>query len=116
MQKKIQKNKIKTYLLFVFVLFIFVLYFTLKDNYKAILEALSGVKIIYLFFGILFVFMSRILVGVILYSLTKKEKKDIKIGKLLRISLIYPFFAGITPGSLGGESFEIFYLKQTGIP
>lgn len=115
MQKKIQNNKIKIYLVFVVILFIFVLFFSLKDNYKAIIEALSQVKIIYLLLGILFVFLSKYLLGVTLYWLSKKENRDTKINKMVEIALIYPFFAGITPSSVGGESFEIFYLKQTGI-
>jgi len=110
-----QKKKIKLYLVFVFALFVFVLYFSLKDNYKAIIETLANVKIIYLLLGILFVFISKYFVGLVTYYLAKKEKKDTKLSKMVQIALIYPFFAGITPSSVGGESFEIFYLKQTGI-
>lgn len=110
-----EKKKIKLYLIFVIALFIFVLYFSLKDNYKAIIDTLSDIKIIYLLLGIMFVFISKYLIGVTLYYLAKKEKKDIKLKKMVQIALIYPFFAGITPSSVGGESFEIFYLKNSGI-
>lgn len=110
-----QKKKIKTYLVFVITLFIFVLYFALKDNYKAIINTLLKVNIIDLLIGILFVFISKYFVGATLYYLAKKEKKDTSFKKMFHIALIYPFFAGITPGSLGGETFEIFYLKETGI-
>lgn len=113
---RMQKKKIKLYLVFVFVLFIFVLYFSLKDNYKDILNALSKVKIIYLIIGILFVFISKCLIGIIVYLIAKKEHKDVSLKKMINIEIIYPFFAGITPGSSGGESFEILYMKQTGIP
>ena len=111
-----QKNKIKLYLVLVVILFVFVLYFSLKDNYMAIINTLAEVNIFYLFIGILFVFLSKYLIGVTLYYLAKKEKKDTSLRKMVEISLIYPFFAGITPSSVGGESFEIFYLKDTGIP
>ena len=107
-----QKKKIKTYLIFVFILFIFVLYFSLKDNYVAILDTLSNVNIIYLILGIIFVFLSKCLIGVIVYNFAKREKKDIKLGRIIHIELVYPFFAGITPGSLGGESFEILFAKS----
>lgn len=110
-----QKKKIKIYLIFVVILFVFVLYFSLKDNYNNILSALANVKIIYLLLGILFVFISKYLIGLITYYLGVKEKKNIKLSKMVQISLIYPFFAGITPSSVGGETFEIFYLKQAGI-
>lgn len=110
-----QKKKIKVYLVFVLVLFVFVLYFSFKDNYLEIIEALSGVKVIYLLLGILCVFISKYLIGVITYYLAIKEKKNSKFSKMLQIALIYPFFAGITPSSVGGEAFEVFYLKKTGI-
>lgn len=111
-----QNKKIKIYLVFVVILFVFVLYFSLKDNYKDIVNALADVKIIYLLLGILFVFISKYLIGVVTYYLAIKEKKDTKLIEMVQIALIYPFFAGITPSSVGGETFEIFYLKQTGIP
>ena len=110
-----QKRKIKTYLVFVIMLFVLVLYFSLKDNYMDIIRVLSKVKIIYLILGILFVFISNSLFGFVLYYLIKKEKKNISLKKMIYISLIYPFFAGVTPGSVGGEPFEIFYLKESGI-
>lgn len=110
-----EKKKIKLYLVLVFILFVFVLYFSLKDNYMAIIDALTKVNVLYLLLGIVLVFISKYLLGATLYYLAKKEKKDTSLKKMVQIALIYPFFAGITPGSLGGESFEIFYLKETGI-
>lgn len=110
------KKKIKLYLVFVFCLFVFVLYFTLKDNFKAIIDTLANVNFIYLLFGIVIVFISKLLIGVIIYCLSKREYKKIDIKKIFKIELIYPFFAGITPGSIGGESSEIIYLKQSGVP
>ncbi len=111
-----KKHKIKLYLLIVTILFIGILYFSLKDNYLDILNALSNVNIFYLAIGILFVFLCRYFLAVTTYYLAKKEIKDVKMSKMFKICLIYPFFAGITPSSIGGESFEIFYLKDAGIP
>ena len=111
-----EKKKIKLYLVLVFALFVFVLYFSLKDNYIAIINTLAKVNILYLLIGIGLIFLSKYFIGVTLYYLSKKEKKDTSLKKMNQIAFIYPFFAGITPGSLGGESFEIFYLKETGIP
>ena len=111
-----KKSKIKIYLLLVTILFIFVLYFSLKDNYRDILNTLSNVNILFLLVGILFVFLSKYLIAKTTYYLAKKETNDVSMTKMLEISLIYPFFAGITPSSVGGESFEVFYLKQTGLP
>lgn len=107
--------KIKWYLVLVMVLFVFVLYFSLKDNYIDIINTLSDVNIIWLIIGVLFVFISKYVIGLITYYLAKKEKEDISLWQMVKIALIYPFFAGITPSAVGGESFEIFYLKDSGI-
>ena len=65
--------------------------------------------------AVFFMFLSKYFLGETLYFLAKKEKSDIKIKDMVLIELIYPFFAGITPSSLGGESFEILYMRDCGI-
>ena len=69
------KKKIKLYLVFVFCLFVFVLYFTLKDNFKDIINTLANVNVIYLLLAIIMVFISKLLMGMIIYCLSKKEYK-----------------------------------------
>ena len=80
-----------------------------------IINTLCNVNIIWLIIGIIFVFLSKYFIGLITYYLAKKEKDDISLWQMVKIALIYPFFAGITPSAVGGESFEIFYLKDSGI-
>lgn len=109
------QKKIRLYLVLVIVLFVFVLYFSLKDNYMDIINTLSNVKVFWLILGIIFVFLSKYFIGLITYYLARREKKDTSLLKMVEIALIYPFFAGITPSAVGGESFEIFFLKETGI-
>lgn len=111
-----KKNKLAIYLTSVIVLFVIVLYVSLKDDYKDILNALNDVNILFLLIGVFFMFLSKYFLGETLYFLAKKEKSDIKIKDMVLIELIYPFFAGITPSSLGGETFEIMYMKDCGVP
>ncbi len=112
----IKNKKINVYLIIVIIIFALVLYFTLKDDYYNIINTLSTINIFYLIVGILFVFLSKYFIAETTYLLAKKEKNKVSRSKMLEICLIYPFFAGITPSSVGGESFEIFYLKQIGLP
>lgn len=111
-----QKSKIKIYLVFVMVLFVGILFFSLKDNFKDIIFNLSHVKVLWLILGIIFVFISRYLIGVTIYKLGVKENKNLSLSRMVEIAIIYNFYAGITPSSVGGEGFEVFYLKQCGIP
>jgi len=110
-----QKSKIKIYLGFVVILFAGVLFFSLKDDFKDIIHNLVNVNIIWLLFGILFVFLSKYFIGLTTYELGIRENKNISMSKMQQIALIYPFYAGITPSSVGGEAFEIFYLKRCGL-
>lgn len=111
-----KKNKLTVYLIIVIILFTVVLYFSLRNDYKDIFNALKDVNILFLLIGVFFMFLSKYFLGETLYFLTKEEKKDIKMKDMVIIEFIYPFFAGITPSSLGGESFEIFYMRDCGIP
>ena len=80
-----EKKKIKLYLILIFALFVFVLYFSLKDNYMAIIEALTKVNILYLLLGIVLVFLSKYFLGLTLYYLAQKEKKDTSLKKMVKI-------------------------------
>ena len=111
-----KKKSVSGYLLVVFIIFVLVLYFSLKDNYLDIINVLGSVNIFYFLLGVLFVFASKYLIAETTYLLAKKERSDVKRLRMLKICLIYPFFAGITPSSVGGESFEIFYLRDSKIP
>ena len=110
-----QRNKIKIYLVFVLVLFVAVLFFSLKDNFKEIIYNLTNVNAIWLIIGIIFVYLSKYFIGLTTYELAIKENKNISLLKMIKIALIYPFYAGITPSSIGGEGFEIFYLRKCNI-
>ena len=111
-----KKNKLTVYLVIVIILFAGVLYFSLRNDYKDILNTLKDANIFFLLIGVLFMLLSKYFLGETLYILAKKEKNDIKMKDMVLIEFIYPFFAGITPSSLGGESFEIFYMRECGIP
>ena len=111
-----KKNKLTVYLVIVIILFAGVLYFSLRNDYRDILNTLKDVNILFLLIGVFFMFLSKYFLGETLYFLAKKEKKDIKMKDMALIELIYPFFAGITPSALGGESFEVFYMRDCGIP
>lgn len=110
-----QKGKIKIYLAFVAVLFAGVLFFSLKDNFRDIVSNLLHVNIIWLCLGIFCFLLSRYLIGLTIYELGVRENSKLNKKRMIEVSLIYPFYAGITPSSVGGEAFEIFYLKNSGL-
>ena len=71
-----KKNKLTVYLVIVIILFAGVLYFSLRNDYKDILNTLKDVNILFLLIGVFFMFLSNYFLGETLYFLAKKEKKD----------------------------------------
>ncbi len=107
--KNIKKN---TILLLVITIAILVL--ILKDNYDAIIKALSSMDYRYILLAIVFFLLSIVIKAYINYkSVADKEKISLK--EAIKHNLITQFFNGITPFSTGGQPMEIYMLTEHGI-
>lgn len=104
-----KKKFINIILIIVFTLI--VLYFSLKDNYKEIIELLLNSDIRWLFIGYLFVLSYTFLKSVVTNDIINKFKKfDMK--KIFDLQLMTFFFNAITPFSTGGQPFQVYTLKK----
>lgn len=104
-----KKKFINIILIIVFTLI--VLYFSLKDNYKEIIELLLNSDIRWLFIGYLFVLSYTFLKSVVTNDIINKFKKfDMK--KTFDLQLMTFFFNAITPFSTGGQPFQVYVLKK----
>lgn len=104
-----KKKFINIILIIVFTLI--VLYFSLKDNYKEIIELLLNSDIRWLFIGYLFVLSYTFLKSVVTNDIINKFKKfDMK--KTFDLQLMTFFFNAITPFSTGGQPFQVYTLKK----
>lgn len=92
-----------------------VLYFSLKDNYKEILNAIFNMKPIYFIGAILILLLYRTITSISYYNIIKINKEEIPFLKSLQINFIIPFYHGITPFSGGGQPMEVYYLHKEGI-
>ena len=93
-----------------------VLYFALKDDFEAIVDRLLHINVLYLLLAFLMVIIYWLLRSLALHKITKKIKKDNKYKSSLQLMLRTQFFNAITPFSTGGQPYQIYYLKQQGIP
>lgn len=105
------KNKVLNYIILLVVTFI-VLYFSLKDNYKEILDVLSSLDKRWLFVGFLLIVSYWFFKTIAFKSIIKNFKCEYRFRKAFKFILQVNFFNAITPFSSGGQPFEIYYLKK----
>lgn len=111
MIKKILKSFIFNLLLMV-GLTALVFYFTIKDDYRTILELLSNITIFSIIGLAVYIFLYQVFVGLILYVLTKPSNSNYKYRYGLINALIATFFHEIVPGAGGGQFMQVYVFKK----
>jgi hypothetical protein len=105
------KKKIFNYLLLLIVTGL-VLYFSLKDNYKEILDVVSKIDKRWLFIAFFLVVSYWFFKAMAFKSIIRNFKNDYRFRDCFKFILQINFFNAITPFSSGGQPFEIYYLKK----
>lgn len=99
----------------ILIVLILVLYFSLKDNYKEIINYISNINLFWLIISIAILLLHRVIVGLCSYKVVLINDAKVNFWKMVQINFIIPFFHGITPFSGGGQPMEIYYLHNEGI-
>lgn len=89
-----------------------VLYFSLKDNYKEIMDVVVTLDKRWLFAGFFLIGCYWFFKAIALKAIIRKFKPDYRFRTAFKFILQINFFNAITPFSSGGQPFEIFYLKK----
>ncbi len=110
-----KKSNIVFNILIILVVLVIVLYFSLKDDYEKIISIIMSMNIFWFIGAVLLFCLYRVLVGLSVYKLVKINDEDISLFKGIQISLIIPFFHGITPFAGGGQPMEVYYLHKENI-
>ena len=105
------KKKIFNYLLLLGVTGL-VLYFSLKDNYKEIMDVVVTLDIRWLLVGFFLISCYWFFKAIALKAIIRKFKKEYRFRTAFKFILQINFFNAITPFSSGGQPFEIYYLKK----
>ena len=113
------KNKKNNYLInfiIIIIVLIVVLYFSLKDDYHAIVQAIKSMNPLWILLAILILCIYRALISLAHCMLIKQNNEKISFIRCLQINFIILFFHGITPFAGGGQPMEVYYLHKEGIP
>ena len=92
-----------------------VLYFSLKDNYQEILNAIFSMNPLYFIGAIIILCLYRLITSIIYYKIIKLNNEEVSLLKCLQINFIILFFHGVTPFAGGGQPMEVYYLHKEGI-
>lgn len=109
------KNKYFKILLNIFIILIvllIVLYFSLKDNYKEIINTIFTMDPLYLISAIILLLLYRIITSISYYNIIKINKEKVPFIKCILINFIVLFFHGVTPFAGGGQPVEIYLLHK----
>lgn len=92
-----------------------VLYFSLRNDFNAIVNQIFNMNIWFLLVAFIFLILFWIFRSYPMYSFCKKINKDFKYGQAIQLTLRTQFFNAVTPFATGGQPYQIYYLKQCGI-
>ena len=107
-------KKILNYVILALVT-ILVLYFSLKDNYREIMDTLFKMDIKWLIVGFLCIIIYWFLKTLPLYYFTKSHKKSFTYKSAVILLLRTQFVNAITPFATGGQPYQVYYLNKEGV-
>lgn len=111
------KNKLnkKSNIIILIVITILVLYFSLKDDFNSIVNQIFTIDPLYLVIAFILLFVFWFFRSYPMYSFCKKINKNFKYSQAFQLTLRTQFFNAVTPFATGGQPYQIYSLKQSGI-
>lgn len=98
----------------IILLTVLVLYFALKDDYVTISNLLWSADIRWLFVGFLFTMGYCFFKTLLLHNIIS-QYKSYSVYSALKLQLMTFFFNAVTPFATGGQPFQIYTLKKSGL-
>lgn len=92
-----------------------VLYFSLKDNYEAIIHQILNMNVVFVLLSFLFLGIFWLFKSYSMYAFSKKINNNFKFLQAFQLILRTQFFNAVTPFATGGQPFQVIYLKQCGL-
>lgn len=109
---KKNKSNFLINILIILVVLVIVLYFSLKDDYKNIINSILNMNLLWVLGAIILFCLYRVLIALSIYHLAKINGEKVRLTRCIQMSFIILFFHGITPFAGGGQPMEIYYLHN----
>lgn len=94
---------------------ILVLYFSMKDDYKTVIDTIININKTYLLIGFFLILSYWFFKSIVMWAIVHNYKNEYRFRNALRMTLETNFFHAITPFASGGQPYEIYSLKKNGI-
>ncbi|MBQ9318638.1 MAG: flippase-like domain-containing protein [Bacilli bacterium] len=92
-----------------------VLFFSLKDNFTAIVNQILNINIIWLIIAFFLLFIYWILRSLAMHTFVKMVHPEARYFNSLLLMLRTQFVNAITPFATGGQPYQVYYLKKSKI-
>lgn len=112
------KGKFKgkfNYLILILITFV-VLYFSLKDDFDNIVNQLLKVNLFWVGVAFVLLFGYWFFRSLAINTFTRFFKPKARFANSFLLMLRTQFFNAVTPFATGGQPYQVYYLKQEGIP
>lgn len=113
------RNNVFKYIFNFFIILLvlcIVLYFSLKDNYDKIVNAISNMNYLWVLVAIMVLVIYRLCAALGHFLIIRANNENVAYLRMFQINFIILFFHGITPFAGGGQPMEIYFLHKEGIP
>ena len=111
------KSKFKKFLNIILIVVItsLVLFFSLKDNYKEIINQILNINLFWLALAFLLLIIYWLLRSLAMHTFIKMVKPSVKFFNSFLLMLRTQFVNAVTPFATGGQPYQIYYLKKSNI-
>lgn len=92
-----------------------VLYFSLKDNYKLVMDTILNINIMWLLLGFILFLCYMFFKSIVMWLMARYFTKSFRFRHSLKLNLETNFFHAITPFASGGQPYEIYSLRKHGM-
>ena len=92
-----------------------VLYFSLKDNYKEIINQILHINILWLLVAFILLIIYWLLRSLAIHTFIKMVKPKAKYLNSLLLMLRTQFVNAVTPFATGGQPYQVYFLKKSNI-
>lgn len=94
---------------------ILVLYFSMKNDYKTVIDTIINIDKKYLLIGFFLLFSYWFFKSIVMWIMAKNYNEKYRFRNAARMILETNFFHAITPFATGGQPYEVYSLKKSGL-
>lgn len=94
---------------------VLVLYFSMKDDYKTVINTIINIDKKFLIIGFFLILSYWFFKSIVMWVIARNYNTKYRFRNAFRMTLETNFFHAITPFATGGQPYEVYSLKKSGL-